>query len=198
MIRDFANPQTARLAAGQRNRRWPPDMQVKAFKQLTTMHAVEHWTELRNPPATIYIPCLAIGPANLLFASTCSGGACSRRSMTERCAMSNSPTITDTVGIGSPEDWLPNPHAGEVLASEFMEPLGLSATDLATKIGVTAARVAAVVDGHEPMGGELDLRLARYFGMSEGFFLRLQDSYELLEAKGALNGELDRIVPRAA
>ena len=41
-------------------------------------------------------------------------------------------------------------------------------------------------------------RLGRYFRMSEGFFLRLQDSYELLEAKRALNGDLDRIVPRAA
>ena len=40
--------------------------------------------------------------------------------------------------------------------------------------------------------------LDRYFRMSEGFFLRLQDSYELLEAKRALNGDLDRIVPRAA
>jgi plasmid maintenance system antidote protein VapI len=46
--------------------------------------------------------------------------------------------------------------------------------------------------------GELDLRLGRYFGMSEGFFLRLQDQYELLEAKRALNGELERITPRAA
>ena len=40
--------------------------------------------------------------------------------------------------------------------------------------------------------------LGRYFRMSEGFFLRLQDSYELLEAKRALKGDLDRIVPRAA
>jgi plasmid maintenance system antidote protein VapI len=48
------------------------------------------------------------------------------------------------------------------------------------------------------MDADLDLRLARYFGMSEGFFLGLQDDYELLEAKRALNGELDRIVPRAA
>jgi plasmid maintenance system antidote protein VapI len=48
------------------------------------------------------------------------------------------------------------------------------------------------------MDAELDLRLARYFGMSEGFFMRLQIQYELLEAKRSLNGKLDRIVPRAA
>lgn len=112
--------------------------------------------------------------------------------------MSKSPTITEDAGVGAPHEWLHNPHAGEMLASEFMEPLDLSAADLATKIGVNAGRVAAVVEGREPISGELDLRLARYFGMSEGFFLRLQDSYELLEAKRSLNGALDAIVPRAA
>lgn len=95
-------------------------------------------------------------------------------------------------------DWLHNPHAGELLYSEFMEPLGLSAEDLATAIGVDVARLRAVIAGSEPMRGDLDLRLGRYFRMSEGFFLRLQGQHELLEAKRALNGDLDRIVPRAA
>lgn len=95
-------------------------------------------------------------------------------------------------------NWLHNPHAGELLVSEFMEPLGLAAADLADAIGADAARLQSVIDGDAPMDGELDLRLGRYFRMSEGFFLRLQDCYELLEAKRALNGELDRIAPRAA
>ena len=105
--------------------------------------------------------------------------------------MSKSRTTTNS-------DWLHNPHAGEMLASEFMEPLGLDAAALASAIDTSADHVQAVVAGARPMDAELDLRLARYFGMSEGFFLRLQTSYELLEAKRALNGELDRIVPRAA
>ncbi len=56
----------------------------------------------------------------------------------------------------------------------------------------------SMIDGKTPVDADLDLRLARYFGMSEGFFMGLQTDYELLEAKRALNGELDRIVPRAA
>jgi antitoxin HigA-1 len=95
-------------------------------------------------------------------------------------------------------DWLHNPHAGEMLASEFMEPLGLDAKTLAKAIDADADHVEAVIAGAKPMDAQLDLRLARYFRMSEGFFLRLQTDYELLEAKRALNGELDRIVPRAA
>ncbi len=106
--------------------------------------------------------------------------------------MSNSSIIT------TEDDWLDNEHAGELLRSEFMEPLELSAAELARAINVPPARVEAVIDGARPMDGELDLRLARYFRMSEGFFLRLQTQYDVLEAKRALNGELDRIVPRAA
>jgi addiction module HigA family antidote len=95
-------------------------------------------------------------------------------------------------------DWLHNAHAGELLVSEFMEPLGLDAASLADAIGADLARLQSVIDGDARIDGELDLRLARYFRMSEGFFLGLQDDYELLEAKRLLNGDLDRIVPRAA
>jgi addiction module HigA family antidote len=95
-------------------------------------------------------------------------------------------------------DWLHNPHAGEMLWSEFMEPLGLDAGSVATAIDASVDAVDAVVSGSRPIDAELDLRLARYFGMSEGFFLRLQVQYEILEAKRALNGKLERIVPRAA
>lgn len=102
------------------------------------------------------------------------------------------PTIT------SNPDWLENEHAGQLLVAEFLEPDALSVAQLAERIGIEPQRIAAVIAGARAVDAELDLRLGRYFGMSEGFFLRLQDQYELLEAKRALNGELDRIVPRAA
>ena len=105
--------------------------------------------------------------------------------------MSRSRTITNP-------EWLHNAHAGELLASEFLEPLGLDAAALARDVGARADDIEAVISGERPLDAELDLRLARYFRMSEGFFLGLQADYELLEAKRALNGELDRIVPRAA
>ncbi|MDE2562002.1 MAG: HigA family addiction module antidote protein [Sphingomonadales bacterium] len=105
--------------------------------------------------------------------------------------MSKSSTTTEA-------DWLHNPHAGELILSEFMEPLGLEPAELAKAISTDSARLRSVIDGSARIDGELDLRLARYFRMSEGFFLRLQDQYELREAKRALNGDLDRIVPRAA
>ena len=105
--------------------------------------------------------------------------------------MSKSSTTTNP-------NWLHNSHAGELLLREFMEPLGLSVDALARAVDVDDARLQAVIDGDVPMDADLDLRLARYFRMSEGFFLGLQLDYELLEAKRVLNGDLDRIVPRAA
>lgn len=105
--------------------------------------------------------------------------------------MSKSPITIDS-------EWLHNSHAGELLVSEFMEPLDLDANALALAIGAVTTHVEAVIAGDIPMDAELDLRLARYFRMSDGFFMRLQDDYEIMEAKRALNGELDRIVPRAA
>ena len=95
-------------------------------------------------------------------------------------------------------DWLHNPHAGEMLALEFREPLGLTSETLAASLGIAPAHFDGVINGEVRMDAELDLRLARYFRMSDGFFLGLQDDYELLEAKRALNGELDKILPRAA
>lgn len=106
--------------------------------------------------------------------------------------MSQSWTITDS------SEWLHNSHAGELLVSEFMDPLGLTVDDLALALALNPGRLQAVIDGHAVLDADMDLRLARYFRMSEGFFLGLQDDYELLEAKRALAGELDRIVPRAA
>ncbi|MBB4613159.1 HigA family addiction module antitoxin [Novosphingobium taihuense] len=105
--------------------------------------------------------------------------------------MSKSPITTD-------EEWLHNPHAGELLASEFMEPLGLDTQVLGAAIGIDASRLEAMLSGAARIDGELDLRLARYFRMSEGFFLRLQDQYELRKAKRVLQSDLDNIVPRAA
>jgi addiction module HigA family antidote len=106
--------------------------------------------------------------------------------------VSKSSTTIDT------SEWLHIPHAGELLLSEFMEPYEMNAPALATAIAVDPARLQSVIDGSERIDGELDLRLARYFRMSEGFFMGLQIDCELRTAKRALNGELERIQPRAA
>jgi addiction module HigA family antidote len=104
--------------------------------------------------------------------------------------MSKSQTTTD--------EMLHNPHAGEILLAEFLKPMGISQNALARAIGVPPRRINEVVLGKRAVTADTDLRLARYFGMSEGFFLRLQTSFELMERKREIGAELKHIVPRAA
>jgi addiction module HigA family antidote len=89
-----------------------------------------------------------------------------------------------------------NPHAGEILKDEFLDPIELSQSALARAIGVPPRRINEIVLGKRAITADTDLRLARYFGMSDGFFLSLQKSYELMERKRTLGDELDKIVPR--
>ncbi len=93
---------------------------------------------------------------------------------------------------------LRNPHPGEILAEEFMKPMGISQNALARAVGVPPRRINEVVHGKRAVTADTDLRLARYFGMSEGFFIRLQVDYELMERRRQIAGELKTIRPRAA
>jgi addiction module HigA family antidote len=93
------------------------------------------------------------------------------------------------------EELLPNPHPGEILAEEFMRPLGLSQNGLARSIHVPPRRINELVQGKRAVTADTDLRLARYFGMSEGFFLGLQADYDLMQRKREIGAELDSIRP---
>ena len=93
---------------------------------------------------------------------------------------------------------LPNPHPGEILLEEFLKPMGLSQNALARAVHVPPRRINEIVLGKRAMTADTDLRLARYFGMSEGFFLGLQSDYELMERRREIERELKSIEPRAA
>lgn len=93
---------------------------------------------------------------------------------------------------------LPNQHPGEILAEQFVRPFGLSQNALARSIHVPPRRINELVQGKRAVTADTDLRLARYFGMSEGFFLGLQADYDLMERKRQIASELKSIRPRAA
>jgi addiction module HigA family antidote len=106
--------------------------------------------------------------------------------------MSRSPTTTARVGL------LPNPHPGEILLEEFLRPMELSQNGLARAVRVPPRRINEIVLGKRDVTADTDLRLARYFGMSEGFFLGLQMDYDLMQRRREIDGELKAIQPRAA
>ena len=86
-------------------------------------------------------------------------------------------------------------HPGEVLLEEFLRPMGISQYRLALAIGVPESRINAIVKGRRTISADTDLRLCRFFGLSEGFWLRMQASHDLKLAKQALGGVLPSIEP---
>src|SRR5690554_1712900 len=78
-------------------------------------------------------------------------------------------------------------HPGEVLAEDFMEPLGLSANALAGKLGVPANRISAIVRGRRDVSPDTALRLERAFGSSAEFWLNLQARYDLETARDQID-----------
>jgi antitoxin HigA-1 len=100
--------------------------------------------------------------------------------------------------ITTEDELLPNPHPGDILMEEFLKPMGLSQNALANAIHVPPRRINEIVLGKRAVTADTDLRLARYFGLSEGFFMGLQSDYELMAARRRLSGVLDGIMPRAA
>jgi addiction module HigA family antidote len=91
-----------------------------------------------------------------------------------------------------------NPHPGEILLEDFLKPLCLSQNGLARAIGVPPRRINEIVLGKRAITADTDLRLARYFAVSDGMFLGLQLQYELMEQRRKLGSQLAAIRPRAA
>jgi addiction module HigA family antidote len=82
-----------------------------------------------------------------------------------------------------------------MLLAEFIEPMGLSQNGLARAIGVPPRRINEIVLGKRAITADTDLRLARFFGVSEGFWLGVQADYALLERRRQIAAELEAITP---
>ncbi|HEY1687281.1 MAG TPA: HigA family addiction module antitoxin [Solirubrobacteraceae bacterium] len=86
-------------------------------------------------------------------------------------------------------------HPGEVLMQEYLEPLGVTQHRLAVAIGVPPRRINEIVHGKRRISTDTALRLARYFGTTERFWLNLQDRYDLEIERDRLAPVLETIQP---
>ena len=84
---------------------------------------------------------------------------------------------------------------GTILKEEFIEPNGLSINTLSKAISVSPGRIFGIIHGLRRISADTDLRLCRFFGLSDGYFLRLQTNYETLTAKREIKDKLASIVP---
>jgi addiction module HigA family antidote len=88
-----------------------------------------------------------------------------------------------------------NPHPGETLRREFLDKISMSQNQLAQAIRVPGYRIHAIVNGTRDITADTDLRLCKFFGLSEGYFLRLQNAYDTLEAKRRIAVQVAKIKP---
>lgn len=90
---------------------------------------------------------------------------------------------------------LRNPHPGEILKEEFLSEFGLSQNQLAHALGVPGNRIHAIINGTRDITAETDLRLCKFFRLSDGYFQRLQIAYDTFEAKRRVGADLAKIKP---
>jgi addiction module HigA family antidote len=90
---------------------------------------------------------------------------------------------------------MPPIHPGEVLMEEYLEPLGITQHRLAIAIGVPPRRINEIVHGKRRITADTALRMARYFGTSERFWMNLQGRYDLEVERDHLVDTLDEITP---
>jgi antitoxin HigA-1 len=84
---------------------------------------------------------------------------------------------------------------GELLKEEFLEPMEISQYRLAKEIGVPAQRIGEIIAGNRSITADTDLRLCRFFGLSNGYWLRAQAAYDTEVAEAALAEQLETIRP---
>lgn len=88
---------------------------------------------------------------------------------------------------------LRNPHPGEILKEEFLGEIRISQNQLAHAISVPPNRIHAIVKGTRDITADTDLRLCKFFDLSEGYFLRLQNAHDTMEAKRRIATKVARI-----
>ena len=84
---------------------------------------------------------------------------------------------------------------GELLNEEFLQPLGITKYRIAKEIGVPAQRIGEIVAGKRAITADTDLRLCKYFRLSSGYWLRVQNKYDTEMARVRIQDQLDQIEP---
>jgi addiction module HigA family antidote len=87
------------------------------------------------------------------------------------------------------------PNIGEVLVQEFLGPMKISQNALAKTLGIPQNRLSVIINGKRGISADTDLRLCRYFGLTDGYFTGMQADFERIAARRKIQEELKKIVP---
>jgi len=105
------------------------------------------------------------------------------------------PKRSKSVTITDPQQTVLNPSPGDILWHEFLLPLNMSQSALARALGVPPRRINEIILGKRAVTADTDLRLCRYWGLSDGYWLRLQTAFDLMQHRRRMGDKLDLIIP---
>ncbi len=196
MLRSFRDKDTEAIWQRQRSRKLDTTTQRVAWRKLAMLDAAETLGDLRVPPGNRLEKLAVTAPGSTASGSTGSGESASAGPRPDR-KTSRSWTITRRSTVAA-ETVMAPVHPGEILLEEFLGPLGVSQYQLAKAVSVPARRINEIVHGQRRISADTALRLARYFGTSETFWINLQARYDLEVEKDRLGAALDDIQPLSA
>jgi addiction module HigA family antidote len=191
VIKDFANPETERLFARERVRRFPAQLHRVMLRKLVAVDAAERLEDLRVPPGNRLEKLHGDRARQHSIRVNDQWRICFRWHEGNAYEVE---IVDYHWGEGMMTRKLAPIHPGEVLLHDFLEPFGLSQYRLAHDINVPARRVNEIVHGKRAVSADTALRLARYFGTSDRFWLNLQARFDLEVQRDVLGKRLEREV----
>jgi addiction module HigA family antidote len=197
VLRSFRDKETEAIWNRRRSRALDPPAQRVAWRKLAMLDAAEALSDLLVPPGNRLEKLTGDRGGQYSIRINRQWRICFRWSD----AGPEDVEIVDYHWEGdvmTTETIMPPVHPGEILLEEFLEPLSVSQYQLAREIRVPARRINEIVHGQRRISADTALRLARYFGTSERFWLNLQARYDLEIEKDRLGGSLDEIRPLSA
>ncbi|WP_198924203.1 HigA family addiction module antitoxin [Acidithiobacillus caldus] len=198
MIPSFRDKVTATAFEGRRTGRLPPEIQPWAPDKLRMLDAAIDLEDLKAPPGNRPEPLRGSRAGQWSIRSNDQWRICFRWEKGHAFDVE----IVDYHFIMNKPDHdglLPLSTPGDILRLEFMEPLGLSANALARTLHVPPNRISAILHGRRAITADTALRLARYFGTSAEFWLKLQTDYDLRVARREKEEVIrHEVKPRAA
>lgn len=192
MIKSFADKETERLFKRRRSHKLPLSIQQGARRKLEILDAAETLEDLRIPPGNRLEKLRGDREGQYSIRINIRWRICfswheGDAYQVEIVDYHRGWTMTD-------EELLPPIHPGEILLEEFLKPMGISQSRLAKDIGVSSRRINEIVHGKRSISPDTALRLSRYFGLSERFWINLQARYDLEIEKDRLKDRLDKEV----